>query len=467
MKTAFIKESFFSASRQRLFEFHERADAFELLTPASETIKVLSTASSLAPSGEVVRFQTSFLLFKFNFGMIHTVYEPPGLFVDEQKEGLFSYWRHHHVFIQGGWNEDPACLLRDRIEYAHPLLPFFNPFVKRKLGSMFEFRHRTTAREVSAVTSNPDGFDPPLIVITGATGLIGKRITRILLEKGVRVCALSRNVEKAKKLLGDKVTHVHWDFHHPERGDWKETVQAAGGIIHLAGTPLFSQRWTKKFKREMEDSRVLGTRQLVEAVLASERRPRSFISASALGIYGTDRGRTADENTPPADDLLARICANWENEVARLDAENIRTVQVRIGIVLSTESGALKELLPLFRFGLGGVMGSALPWMNWIHLEDVARIFTTALFNDRMQGPYNAAAPNPVTNGEFAKLIGRVLRRPVLMRFPTPLLKLMIGEAGGYASGGSRVRSEKIQAAGYTFFFEDLEPALSNLLRQS
>jgi uncharacterized protein (TIGR01777 family) len=446
---------------------HEREDAFSLLTPASEAIKVISKATTLAPSSEVVRFQTRFLFFKFNFGMVHTVYRPPDLFVDEQKEGLFSHWRHHHVFIQGGWAEDPACLLRDRIEYAHPLLPFFNPFVKRKLGSLFEFRHRTTAREVSEVSPKPGRAVPPLVVITGATGLIGGRIARILLEKGIRVKALSRNIEKAKRLLGDEAAHVHWDFHHPERGGWKEAVSQADGIIHLAGTPLFSQRWTRKFKREMEDSRVLSTRQLVDAVLASGRRPKSFISASALGIYGTGWEQPVTEDSPPAGDLLARICVKWEDETNRLEAENIRTVQIRIGIVLSTKSGALKELLPLFRFGMGGVMGSARPWMNWIHLEDVARIFTTALFNDRMKGPYNAAAPNPVTNGEFAKSIGRVLRRPALMRFPTPLLKLMIGEAGGYASGGPQVRADKIRAAGYTFFFEELEPALSNLLHRS
>jgi uncharacterized protein (TIGR01777 family) len=142
-------------------------------------------------------------------------------------------------------------------------------------------------------------------------------------------------------------------------------------------------------------------------------------------------------------------------------------VQVRVGIVLSTESGALKELLPLFRFGLGAVMGSPHPWMNWIHLEDVARIFTAAIFNEQMTGPYNAAAPNPVTNGEFAKAIGRVLHRPVLLRFPTPLLKLMIGEAGAYASGGPKVRADKVQAAGYRFFFDQLEPALENLLRRT
>jgi len=214
----------------------------------------------------------------------------------------------------------------------------------------------------------------------------------------------------------------------------------------------------------MEQSRTLGTRQLVEAIIASEQKPRVFISASALGYYGTNPDGVVDESASPADDLLARICVNWENEARKLDAHGVRTIQMRIGIVLSAESGALKELLPLFRMGLGGTMGDPRPHINWVHIEDMARIFAMALKNEKMCGAYNAVAPNPVSNRNFAKAIARALNRPALLRLPVPVLRIILGEAGQYVSGGPQVRGAKIQDSGYRFFFSHVDQALSNLL---
>ncbi|MCP4605707.1 MAG: TIGR01777 family protein [Proteobacteria bacterium] len=465
MRSQFKKASFFSVPKRELFEFHERDDAFSVLTPASENIEVQSTASTLAPSDEVVRFAVNFGPLKFRFENIHTAYEPFELFVDEQRKGLFSEWRHEHGFKEAGWEKDPASMLNDKIDYAHPLLRLFNPFVKHRLGHLFEYRHRATEREVHMGSKTNEELSKKRVVITGATGLIGKRITQILIEKGAHVIVFARNEKKVNELFGDEVTCVHWDFSEPETGDWKDHLAKADSVIHLAGTPLFKQRWNAKFKQEMEQSRVMGTRQLVEAIIESDRKPNSFVSASALGIYGTDPQRTVDESASPTDDLLARICINWENEAKRLETQGVRTVQMRIGIVLSTESGALKELLPLFRTGMGGTMGHAHRFINWIHLEDVARISVMALLNDEMRGPYNAVAPRPVENAEFAKAIARVLRRPNLMKYPPSLLKIIIGEAGEYASGGPRALSDRIQQTGYAFFFDELDSALSNLIR--
>ena len=464
MRARFKKGSFFSVPKQELFAFHERDDAFSLLTPASANIEVGSTASTLAPSDEVVRFAVRFGPLRFRFENVHTVYEPFDLFVDEQRSGLFTEWRHAHRFEEAGWDGDPASMLSDEIVYSHPLLPLLNPFVKYRLQRLFEYRHLATAREVHGrpeeATDAPGGG----IVITGATGLIGKRIAQILVEGGSRVIVFTRDVEKAQKQLGNQVSCVHWDFTESDRGDWKRWLCAADAVIHLAGTPLFKQRWTDAFKRDMEQSRVLGTRQLVDAIIASEKRPRVFISASALGYYGMDPDRVVDEEASPADDLLARICVNWENEAGRLDGHGVRTVRMRIGIVLSTESGALKELLPLFRMGMGGTMGDPRPYINWVHIEDMARMFTMALKNESMHGPYNAVAPNPVSNAEFGKAIARALKRPALLRLPVRALRIILGEAGQYASGGPRSRSEKIQNSGYRFFFSDLDQALGNLL---
>ncbi len=464
MRARFRRESFFSVSKQELFEFHERDDAFSLLTPTSANIEVESTASTLAPSDDVVRFAVKFGPLRFRFENVHTVYQPFDLFVDEQRKGLFTQWRHEHRFREAAWDGDPASMLTDEIAYAHPLLPFFKPFVSLRLGKLFEYRHRATAAEVGGSRRSKGDEAGERVVITGATGLIGRRIVEILVEKGSRVIAFARDVDKARKLLGDRVTCVYWDFNRPEEGDWRSHLCQADAVIHLAGTPLFQRRWNDAFKREMEQSRVLGTRQLVDAISASEEKPRVFISASALGYYGADPDRVVDESASPADDLLARICVHWEDEAGKLDGHGVRVVQMRIGIVVSRESGALKELLPLFRIGIGGTMGDPRCHINWIHLEDVARMFTMALGNQEMRGPYNAAGPSPVTNAEFARGIARALGRPALMRYPVPLLRIIIGEAGEYASGGPRVPVAKIQDAGYRFFFGDLDQALAHEL---
>jgi uncharacterized protein (TIGR01777 family) len=464
MKTTFTKESFFSLPREAVFAFHERPDAFQLLTPPSHNIEVISTASTLKPSDDVVRFIASFLFLKLRFEMVHTDYDPPQRFVDQQQKGLFSSWKHEHRFISGGWEKEPASMLSDTIAFSHPLLPLFVPFVRHRLSSLFAYRHQKTREAVGQQTKNTPHAGAT-VLITGATGLIGRRITEILLEMGVRVVALCRNVKEAGRTLGSEVETIYWDFTRPDEGGWKHYLDGADAVIHLAGTPLFKQRWTGAFKKEIRESRVSSTRLLVEAIRNTTKRPPVFISASAVGIYGTDPNRVCGEDASPADDLLAEVCTAWEHEAKQLDAEGIRTVQIRIGIVLDTRSGALKEVLPLFRFGLGGTLGLPDPWFNWITLEDVARIFVTAAFNPELKGPYNAVAPHPVTNREFARTVGRVLKRPLLGVYPIQLLKIMIGDAADYSSGGAKALSEKIQQAGYRFFFEELEPALHNAMR--
>jgi uncharacterized protein (TIGR01777 family) len=465
MRTSFTKESFLSASRERVFSFHERPDAFPILTPAEQKIEVQSTVSTIRPSDERVRFSVPFLFLKFRFEMAHTLYDPPGLFVDEQKKGLFSSWRHEHRFLEGGDANHPACLLRDHIELAHPFLFIFAPFVRHRLQQLFEYRHRTTREAVMSRERDGSAARGKRLVLTGATGLIGRRVTEILLEQGAEVVALTRDPERAGRLLGDDVTPLFWDFERLEQGNWRRAMEGAHGVIHLAGTPLFERRWNSAFKRRMEESRVQGTRQLVEAVRRAEKRPGVFVSASAVGIYGTDPDRACDEEAGPGDDLLANICVNWEKEAVRLSSEGVRTALIRVGIVLSRESGALKELLPIYRWGLGGTMGSPRPTVNWIHLEDAARIFVMAALDPKMSGPYNATAPQPVSNRAFGRTLARVVKRPAPFVYPVSFLRLVIGEAAEYASGGPRVVSGKIEEAGYRFFFRDLEPALRNALR--
>jgi uncharacterized protein (TIGR01777 family) len=465
LRSVFNKESIFGVSATELFAFHEREGAFELLNPPGSNVEVQSTASTLAPSNDVVRFTVRFGFLRFEFEFVHTDYEPGRMFADQQRKGLFTSWRHEHRFYEAGWDRATASRLHDRIEIAHPLLFAFVPFVKRQLKGQFAFRHRVTGEALSGEDKTTDEVAGKRVAVTGATGLIGRRVAEVLGEQGAEVVALVRDRDRASALLGDGVTLAEWDFTRPDQGDWRSQLARADAVIHLAGTPLFAKRWNAAFKREMEQSRIESTRQLVDAILAAERKPAAFVSASALGIYGTDPRRVVDESSVAADDLLARICVGWEDEARRLDDAGVRTAQIRIGIVLSTESGALKEMLPIFKLGVGGPMGHADRWINWIHLEDTARIIAMAAFHPEASGPINAVAPNPVPMKGLAKGIGKVLRRPTIMRYPPGLMKLIIGEAGEYSSGGPRALSDKVQSLGYTFFFTELEPALENLLK--
>jgi hypothetical protein len=466
MRRTFVKESFYSVSSQELFELHERPDAFRLLSPPDFKVEVHNTATTIKPSEEVVGFTIRVMGVPFRHGMVHTVYQKPDLFIDEQLHGPFATWKHEHRFIQAGWEDAPATMMQDRIDYAHPLLFAGNFVVSMPLGSLFEARHEITRKEMRAsIKARRGDRKPKHVVITGATGLIGGRLTEILVEEGERVTLLVRNPEKARRRFGEAVSYATWDFERPEEGDWKAAVAEADALVHLAGTPLFSKRWTPEFKRKMKESRTASTRQLVEFIKASDHKPSSFVSASAVGIYGMDPTRLVSETSPPdADDLLADICIDWEKEARAVESAGVRAVQIRIGVVLDKRSGALKEMLPLFLLGGGGVLGQPDRWLNWIHLEDCVRIFHMAIFHDELQGPVNAVGPHPVSNKTFAHTLAHVLRRPCLMRYPEALIRMGIGEAGKYAAGSPRATADLIREKGYTFFFQDLESALRNLL---
>jgi uncharacterized protein len=468
MRQVFVKDSFLSARPEEVFGFHELPDAFARLTPPGSDVEVRSLATTLRPSSDVVRFTKRVLAVPFDFEMVHTVYRPPELFVDEQLRGPFSYWRHEHRFARGGWAGDPATWLQDRITYGHPLLFPGNFAVRLPLSGLFERRHEITRRAICEAVAARRRSPRRTIAMTGGTGLIGRRVAEILAEKGERVVLLVRDLARARRLLGPDSPFelASWDFTRPGEGDWRAAIAEADGVIHLAGTPLFERRWSPEFKREMKESRTSSTRQLVEAIAASEHKPAAFVCASAVGVYGVDPAALVSERSPVGDDLLADICTAWEAEARAVERVGVRSVQIRTGVVLSTASGALKEMLLLFKLGLGGVLGRPTPWVNWIHLEDVARIFLMALDDPEATGPLDAVAPHPVINRTFAHSVSHVLRRPCLMAYPEVLLRAGIGEAARYAAGGPRVLADRVQELGYTFFFPELEPALRHLLRR-
>ncbi|MBN2799578.1 MAG: TIGR01777 family oxidoreductase [Deltaproteobacteria bacterium] len=297
------------------------------------------------------------------------------------------------------------------------------------------------------------------VVLTGATGLIGGALATRLVERGDKVTALARDPQRAKRALPSGAGAAEWDLYRPDAGDWRQALADADAVVHLAGTPLFAKRWSAKVKADLRASRVRSTEQLVGAL--GEHRPRVFVSASAAGYYGTDPGLTADERTAPADDFLAGICVDWEAASAPLRAQGVRVAPVRIGIALSKRGGALKELLPLFRFGMGGVFGDPAPWLNWIHLDDLVSVFLRALDDETLDGPINGVSQAPVRNADFDRAVAAAMGRHALLRYPTPLLRLGLGEAANYLSGGARVISRYDQP----LRFPELGAALADVLR--
>jgi uncharacterized protein (TIGR01777 family) len=295
------------------------------------------------------------------------------------------------------------------------------------------------------------------IILTGATGLIGGALSERLLSEGHELTSLVRG---AKMPANARTTFVRWDI---DRGEIADPSQLEGhdAVIHLAGESIAEGRWTKEKKQRIRDSRVKGTRLLVETLARLRKPPNIFISASGIGFYGADRGdELLTEESTPGHDFLAGVCREWEGEAWRAKDFGARVVLLRTGIVLSEEGGALAQMLPIFRLGLGGRLGHGCQFMSWIALADEVGAVCFALANETVRGPINVTAPASLTNAEFTKTLGRVLSRPAFLRVPAFALRVALGEMGAVALGSLRVLPASLEAAGYKFEFSDLDSAL-------
>lgn len=285
------------------------------------------------------------------------------------------------------------------------------------------------------------------ILLTGGTGFIGSRLKARLEAGGHTVRVVSRGP------AGDAT----W-----EPDAVRSAVADSDAVVHLAGENLIGRRWTARQKARLRSSRVDTTRQLAEAVAAT--RPEVFITASAIGYYGASANRRFVVGDGPGDDFLARLCADWE--AARqpaLDA-GVRTATVRIGVVQGLGGGALAKMLLPFRLGVGGPVGDGRQWVSWIHLDDLLAMFEWILANGNTEGVYNGTAPNPVTNRELSKALGRVLRRPAILPAPGFALRIALGEVAGLLLEGQHVTPSRAVAEGFSFRFPQIGPAFRDLL---
>jgi uncharacterized protein (TIGR01777 family) len=308
------------------------------------------------------------------------------------------------------------------------------------------------------------------VTVTGASGLVGRTLLPALRARGAEVTVLSRDPDRARSALDPAAAGplqvLAWDpLREPAPA---EGLVGRDSVLHLAGEPV-AQRWSAKAKRAIRDSRVIGTRNLLEGLRRLDRsgigqRPRTLISSSAIGYYGAHGEEPLDEETPPGSDFLAQACVAWEQEASMASELGMRVVQVRTGVVLDARGGALAKMLPPFRLGVGGPVAGGRQYISWIHAEDLVEMMLAAREHESWIGPINATAPEPVTNGDFAKLLGRVLRRPAFLPVPALALELLYGRMAEIITTGARAVPAKALVLGYEFRHPDLEQALRSAI---
>ena len=296
------------------------------------------------------------------------------------------------------------------------------------------------------------------ITVTGATGFIGRRLVRRLLADNHSLILLGRTPRTG---LGPGIRFSIWDAMEGEPPE--ESLAGADAVIHLAGEPV-AQRWTPVAKRRIRGSRVDGTRRLVEALSTLSRRPAVMVCASAIGLYGSSGDEVLTESSPPGKDFLAETCVEWEKAAGLAEALGLRVVKIRTGLVLGREGGVLARMLPPFKAGLGGRLGSGKHWMSWIHIDDLVELIRFALDQPALRGAANATSPNPVTNAEFTEKLAKALRRPALFPVPSFVIKTLFGEMAEIVLASQRVLPRAAQAACFRFQYPDLAPALAQLL---
>lgn len=298
------------------------------------------------------------------------------------------------------------------------------------------------------------------LLITGGTGFIGQALCPALISRGYRLTVLSRQqAEKVKAACGP-VTAIR---------SLSEIRKSEGfsGVINLAGEGIADKRWTAQRKRQLRDSRIALTQQLVATLLGCERLPEVVISGSAVGYYGDQGQRTVTESTPPTDDFPHRLCRDWEQAIQPICDQGVRLCLSRTGLVAGKDGGFLKKMVLPFRFGVGGRLGSGEQYMPWVHRDDVVAGLIWMLENPDARGPYNLVSPDPVTNREFTRTLAKVLNRPAVLPVPAALLKVAMGEMAGLLLGGQKAKPDRLLEEGYTFLWPELKSSLRQALRRT
>lgn len=451
------------ASADALYAWHARPGAFARLTPPWERFEVVGVAGRFGADGYTVRVRAPLVgPVKGTVVADHRGFVPGREFRDRQVKGPFAAWEHTHRMTPDG---PDTSFLEDHVEYRLPLGGLGRlvggGLVRRRLEAMFAYRHALTASDLRRHGLYADR--PRLrVAVTGSRGLIGTDLAAFLTTGGHAVTRLVSG--GADPAADDGTTAVGWN----PRDEVNPAVLADhDAVVHLAAENIADGRWTEAKKQGIRLSRTVPTRHLAEAVavLPAARRPKVFVSASAVGVYGDRGDDLLTEESAAGSGFLADVCRGWEAATEPAAAAGVRVVHLRFGVVLSPRGGALAKQLPAFRAGGGATLGSGKPWLSWVAVGDAVGAVHHALMTESLAGPVNVVAPNPVTNRDFTKALGRALGRPAVLWVPRPALRVLFGEVADAALLASqRAVPEKLTASGFAFDHPDIEGALRFLL---
>lgn len=299
------------------------------------------------------------------------------------------------------------------------------------------------------------------IAIAGATGFVGSRLVEQLQAQGDRVIILTRNPGKATSRFPQAEII---DYNPLKSGAWQKSISGCDAVVNLAGEPIAEKRWTPAQKKIMMESRQLSTQKIVEAIDRAEIKPQVLVNASAIGYYGTSETAKYDETSPAGNDFLAEVCTAWEAAARDVKNSGTRLVILRLGIVLGQNGGALGKMLTPFSAFVGGPIGSGKQWFSWIHRDDVVKLIVSAIINPKIEGVYNATAPNPVTMQDFAATLGSVMNRPSWLPVPDFAIEALLGEGAIVVLQGQQVVPTKTVAEGFKFQYPTLQPALAAIV---
>lgn len=443
----FVASTFLPVPPQDVYAWHARPGAFERLVPPWDDIEVVESDHSIE-NGATLRMRIHKGPAYVTWLARHENHVPGEQFVDTQEEGPFSHWRHQHRFEPA----DGGTRLIDEVEYAIPIasaLGLSESLTRPILERMFKFRHRRTQDDLLRHAAYKDKT-PMKIAITGASGLLGTALTAFLRTGGHTVYPVVRGSAGPDQIA--------WS---PSEGRIDAAaLEGLDAVVHLAGETI-AGLWTSDKRARILNSRVQGTTTLAKAIASLQNPPSTLISASAIGYYGNRGDARLDETSSAGKGFLADVCQQWEAPGRIAEEAGVRVVHPRLGLVLSAKGGALKQMLPPFRLGLGGPIGSGTQYMSWISLDDVLGAMLHVLNAAELSGPVNFTTPNPIQNRDFARTLGRVLNRPAVLAVPSFALKIATGEMGdALLLDSARVMPDKLTASGFNFLHPELDGAL-------
>lgn len=445
-----VKQIALPFSASEVFAWHMRPCALERMIPPWDRTEILHITGSVSTPNSQVYLRIRFGPFSHQFIVEHTDFKRGESFTDRQVKGPFRSWVHTHRVIP---RSDQTCEWEDQLKIT---LPFWMPkfLIRKKLERMLDWRHRRLVNELTIGKRYSQG--PLKILISGSHGLVGKEMVAFLRSQGHEVWKLHR------KLSTREHNVIAWD---PNNARFSLLdFENFDAVIHLAGKNIASKFWTKKIKHELFTSRARDTWLLSQLLSRLKKPPKVVISASAVGFYG-DRGEEVlTEASRKGEGFLSEVCQKWEEALDATQHKGVRVVQSRFGIILSQKGGMLRKLIPIFRLGLGAILGRGEQKISWITLDDVIYGLYHTLHTSTLAGPVNFTAPTAETNRSFSKILAKSLNRPLFLRIPAPILRLLFGQmAQEMFLSSTHAYPEKLLDSHFVFLYPEITQFLNDI----